>query len=504
MSYCASKKSLRPTIANIFRSVTRANVSRLEAGADSRYQAISAAAAAAPVVRARESTMTLSASLTTPIRVAALAGALALVAGAALAGPSLVVDVDSGQTLSENAATEPWYPASLTKLMTTYVALNAVRDGRLTLDTPLTMSARAASMPASKMGFSPGVEVTLDNALKMLMVKSPNDVAVMIAESIDGSVEAFAAEMNATALKLGMRESHFVNPNGLHDPAHVSSARDMAIVARALLRDFPEQRDLYGIGALQLGDEIIVNHNGLLGRYPGADGMKTGFTCPAGFNVVATATHGGRRLIVVVLGAPSPLERTMEAARLFDAGFAKWGGGEGPPESLSESAVRSAPDMRDEICSRRNRAAVLAAEEENAGTATNVAGRGAPRSAFMQAPAMTLEDAIKPVHFDPEPIFIGPKPGWSGPTLAAKPASNDDGAGSPDAARAYVNDKPPLAEGAEAQSAPAALKGALKPVKLTPLAARPHKWAAARPRPRQTFAAKAKKPAADAPLPPAH
>jgi D-alanyl-D-alanine carboxypeptidase len=448
--------------------------------------------------------MTLSASLTTPIRVAALAGALALITAAALAGPSLVVDVDSGQTLSENNATEPWYPASLTKLVTTYVALQAVRDGRLTLDTPLTMSARAAAMPASKMGFAPGVEVTLDNALKMLMVKSPNDVAVMIAESIDGSVEAFAAEMNATALKLGMRESHFVNPNGLHDPAHVSSARDMAIVARALLRDFPEQRDLYGIGALQLGDEIIANHNGLLGRYPGADGMKTGFTCPAGFNVVATATHGGRRLIVVVLGAPSPLERTMEAARLFDAGFAKWGGGEGPPESLPESAVRSAPDMRSEICSRRNRAAVLAAEEENAGSVTNVAGRGAPYSAFMQAPAMTVEDARKPVHFDPEPIFIGPKPGWTGPALAAKPTSNDAGEGSPETARAYATDKPPLAEGAEGQSAPTALKGALRPVKLTPLAARPHKRVAAKLQPRQTVAAKAKKPAADAPLLPSH
>ena len=117
---------------------------------------------------------------------------------------------------------------------------------------------------------------------------------------------------------------------------------------------------------------------------------------------------------------------------------------------------------------------------------------------------MTLEDAIKPVHFDPEPIFIGPKPGWTGPVLAAKPTGDDAGAGSPDAARAYVNDKPPLAEGADAQSAPAALKGALKPVKLTPLAARPHKPVAAKPQPRQTLAAKAKKPAADAPLPPAH
>jgi D-alanyl-D-alanine carboxypeptidase len=447
--------------------------------------------------------MRLSASLTIPIRVAALAGAVALVAGVAAAGPSLVVDADSGQTLSENNATEPWYPASLTKLMTTYVALQAVRDGRLTLDTPLTMSARAAAMPASKMGFRPGVEVTLDNALKMLMVKSPNDVAVMIAESIDGSVEAFAAEMNATALKLDMRESHFVNPNGLHDPAHVSSARDMAIVARALLRDFPERRDLYDIGALQLGDEIIANHNGLLGRYPGADGMKTGFTCPAGFNVVATATHGGRRLIVVVLGAPSPLERTMEAGRLFDAGFAAWGGGEGSPESLADSSVRSAPDMRGEICSRRNRAAVLAAEEENAGSPTNPGERGSPRSAFAPPPSMTLEDAIKRVHFDPEPIFIGPKAGWTGPVLAAKPAPSDAVAGSPDTARAYVNDKPPLAESAETQAAPAALKGALKPVKLAPLAARPHKAIVAKAK-KVTVAAKVKKPAADPPLPAAH
>jgi D-alanyl-D-alanine carboxypeptidase len=447
-------------------------------------------------------TMASKANWSNPLPVALLVCAFLGVGGAAFAGPSLVVDVDSGQTLSENNATEPWYPASLTKLMTTYVALQAVRDGRLTLDTPLTMSARAAAMPASKMGFAPGVEVTLDNALKMLMVKSPNDVAVMIAESIDGSVEAFAAEMNATALKLGMRESHFVNPNGLHDPAHVSSARDMAIVARALLRDFPEHRELYDIGALQLGDEIIANHNGLLGRYPGADGMKTGFTCPAGFNVVATATHGGRRLIVVVLGSPSPFERTMEAARLFDAGFAKWGGGEGPPESLADSTVRSAPDMRGEICSRRNRAAVVAAEEENAGSPANGAARGL--LAFAPPPSMTVEDAKKPVHFDPEPIFIGPKAGWTGPVLAAKPSAVDTAAGSPDTARAYVNDKPALAEGAETQGAPAALKGALKPVKLAPLAARPHKSIAAAKRKKLTVAVKAQKPVVDAPIPPAH
>ena len=290
--------------------------------------------------------MPLKATSTNRLRAAVLACALALGAGSAAAAPALVVDVDSGQTLFQRDATEPWFPASLTKLMTTYVALQAVRDGRLTLDTPLTMSARAANMPASKMGFRPGVEVTLDNALKMLMVKSPNDVAVMIAESVSGSVEDFADEMNATGRRLGLKESHFVNPNGLHNPAHVSSARDMAIIARALLKDFPDHGDLYGIGALQLGDEIIQNHNGLLGRYPGADGMKTGFTCPAGFNVVGSATQGGRRLIVVVLGSPSARERTIEAAHLLDQGFARWGGGEGALADLPASDTLTAPDMR--------------------------------------------------------------------------------------------------------------------------------------------------------------
>jgi D-alanyl-D-alanine carboxypeptidase len=289
-----------------------------------------------------------------------LAVGLAL-GGGAQATPYLVVDADSDQVLMQNEATAPWYPASLTKLMTVYVALDAVRNGKLTLETPLVMSARAARMPPSKMGFRPGTQVTLDNALKMLMVKSPNDVAVMVAEGVSGSVEAFADDMNADAQRLGMRESHFVNPNGLHNPAHVSSARDMAIVARALLHEFPDHADLFDIGAIQLGNRYIPNHNGLLGRYPGADGMKTGFTCPAGFNVVASANHG-RRLIVVVLGAPSARARNQEAADLFDRGFAT-GGGEGSLESLPAGSG-PAPNMRAEVCLHRNAAAVAAAEDD--------------------------------------------------------------------------------------------------------------------------------------------
>src|ERR1700677_3985689 len=158
--------------------------------------------------------------------------------------------------------------------------------------------------------------------------------------------------MNATATRLGLKQSHFVNPNGLNDPAHVSSARDMAMIARALLREFPDHADLFSIGALQLGNQYIANHNGPLGRYPGADGMKTGFTCPAGFNVVASANHSGRRLIVVVLGAPSARTRNQEAADLFDRGFAM-GGGAGSLESLP-SGSGAPPNMRADVCLRRN------------------------------------------------------------------------------------------------------------------------------------------------------
>ncbi len=385
---------------------------------------------------------------------------LALGAASASATPFLVADVDSGQVLIANDATEVWYPASLTKLMTVYVALDAVRNRKLTMDTPLVMSARAARMAPSKMGFRPGTEVTLDNALKMLMVKSPNDVAVMIAEGISGSVEAFADDMNAAGQRLGLHESHFVNPNGLHDPSHVSSARDMAIIARALLRDFPEHADLYGIGELQLGREIIRNHNGLLGRYPGVDGMKTGFTCPAGFNVVASANHNGRRLIVVVLGSPTARLRNEEAADLFDRGFAM-GAGSDSLESLPTSASTVAADTRSNVCIHRNAVALAAAEEESLAESeqNGSAGRGnvVSGSVASLSPAHTELSEARP-HFDPVPVFVGPVPGWTGPVLAARP-----GSAIPNDAKAYssVNTDAPDARAA-GQSAPAILRSSVR------------------------------------------
>jgi D-alanyl-D-alanine carboxypeptidase len=360
-----------------------------------------------------------------------LAAALALGAASAQATPYLVVDADSDQVLMENEATAPWYPASLTKLMTVYVALDAVRSGKLTFDTPLVMSARAARMPPSKMGFRPGTEVTLDNALKMLMVKSPNDVAVMVAEGVSGSIEAFADDMNADAQRLGLHESHFVNPNGLHNPDHVSSARDMALIARALLREFPEHADLFSIGAIELGNRYIPNHNGLLGRYPGADGMKTGFTCPAGFNVVASANHNGRRLIVVVLGAPRAKTRNQEAADLFDRGFAS-GGNVGSLESLPSGS--GAPrNMRADVCLHRNATALAAAEDDGSADQAPASGGGGmlptPLAAlFAPAAAAHTELSNERIRFDPVPVYIGPAPGWKGPALGARRTTTETAA----------------------------------------------------------------------------
>ena len=339
------------------------------------------------------------------------------------ANPALVVDAGTGEVLYKDMAAAPWFPASLTKLMTTYVALSKVREGKISLDTPLRVSAYAASMPPSKMGFRPGTLVTLDNALKMLMVKSPNDIAVTIAEGLSGSVPAFADEMNAYASKLGLHESHFVNPNGLPDPDHVSSARDMAMIARALLREFPEENGLFSIAALAFGNQIINNHNGLLGRYPGIDGMKTGYTCSAGYNVVESATRGDKRLLVVIMGAPSTNERNLKAVSLFERFFGSPGSGLGSVEDLRSSDIVAPPDLRGQICGPGRRNAIMEAEAEDASISLTpataaVVGKAAERadvlgtataSAVASAGPAALMHARDPV--TPVRVFIGPAAG---------------------------------------------------------------------------------------------
>jgi D-alanyl-D-alanine carboxypeptidase len=271
----------------------------------------------------------------------------------------LLVELDSGRVLHAENATYPWYPASVTKIMTAYVVLRAVKEGRITLDTPFTVSANAAAQQPTKMGFKAGTQVTVDNALKMLMVKSANDVAVVLAEGVSGSVERFADEMNRTARRLGMTQSNFVNPHGLPADDQITSARDLAILARTVLREFPAHNHYWSIPAIRYGKRTMRNHNGLVAQYPGTDGMKTGFICASGFNVVATATRGGKRLIAVVLGSPSSRIRSLKAAQLLERGF-----NTGPLSWLTPSLGNvhslipisaSPPNLREETCGKHRR-----------------------------------------------------------------------------------------------------------------------------------------------------
>lgn len=359
-------------------------------------------------------------------RLIAAAATLLISFGAAAPGratPSIVIDVASGAVLSHDQATASWYPASVTKLMTTYVALEAVRQGRISLDTPVMMSPRACRMAPTKMGFRPGSEVTLHNALVMLMVKSANDIAVAIAEGVSGSVEAFADEMNRASASLGMTQSVWYNPNGLPDERQVTSARDLAILGRALYLQFPEHANLFNIGAMQLGKQIIPTHNQLLGRYPGADGMKTGFTCSAGFNLVASATRGGRRLIAVVLGAPNPFLRTAKTAALLDRGFQS-GAAVASLASLPSSGPTAAPDLRDAVCRHRGPAAAeFMAEIEDASVpvSSGVPLLDALSGAQQQQRTNAKEIAHLPrPRFEAVPVRQRRAPGYVGPVARTR------------------------------------------------------------------------------------
>ncbi|MGY2050589.1 D-alanyl-D-alanine carboxypeptidase family protein [Methylobacterium sp. JK268] len=367
-------------------------------------------------------------------RLVGLAGLLAAGAAGAVTQPMLVVDVDSGKVLYSQAATDPWYPASITKLMTTYVALDMVRQGRVSLDQLITISADAAAEPPSKMGFKPGTQLTLDNALKIIMVKSANDIAWAIGENLGGSIDGFAALMNDTAQRLGMRDSHWYNPNGLPDPRQWTSARDMATLGRALLRDFPDHRDLFSISAIQFGRAVMPNHNGLLGRYAGVDGMKTGFICAGGFNVVASATRNGRRIITVVMGQPSARERDIKAADLLDYGFGQNGWGGTQLSDLPASQMPAPPDIRPYVCDSRKPmptdadSSAVTASSNNDTTAAQLLGAAAPPSATLAFATMSsaaLKGRTLPPRAPLQPVLV-----WIGrdPAEGAALAAADEDA----------------------------------------------------------------------------
>ena len=348
-----------------------------------------------------------------------VAAAFALVsagAGRAHAEAKLLLEASTGKVLLAENATYPWYPASVTKLMTTYTTLREIQQGKITLNTLITMTRDAAAQEPSKMGLPVGTRLTIDNALKMMLVKSANDVAVAIAEGVAGSIPKFADLMNANAARLGMTQSHFVNPNGLPAEHHVTSARDLGILARALIREFPQYDYFWHIHAIRYGNRVIHNYNhGLLDRYPGADGMKTGFICASGFNLVASATRNGRRLIAIVLGASSGNARTLEAAKLLERGFdatpLSWlTPSLGTVDALTPIDAQP-PDLRDEMCGpHRHRSKPPSDNDDDSDAAA--AADGSPDHGFMlSALGPTNGKFVLGPPIDAEPpvvVFTGP------------------------------------------------------------------------------------------------
>ena len=277
----------------------------------------------------------------------------------ALANPLLVVDRSTLEVLYAQEAGKPWHPASLTKLMTAYVVFEELAKGTVTLDTPVTISRNAFNQAPSKSGLEVDSSVSLKDALYILVVKSANDIAVAIAETVGGSEAEFVAMMNNAAQRMGLTATHFVNPHGLHSPAQVTSARDLAIIALYIEQSFPQFMPMFATGVVKLGKARLESNNGLLEGFVGANGMKTGYVCASGLNIVATADRNGRRLLAVVLGGSSARERNERAAGLFLDGFNGRLSPTGQTVLTLPNAIGAAPvDMRPLICGKDAKAYV--------------------------------------------------------------------------------------------------------------------------------------------------
>ncbi len=286
---------------------------------------------------------------------------LTFVAKPADAGPALVFDPATDIVVYAEDPDKLWHPASVTKLLTAYLVFEAIEAGKLKLDDKCKQSEVSIKEPPSKLGLPVGSEISVEMALYALMVKSANDVAVILAECVAGSKEAFVARMNETSKRLGMTRSYWVNPNGLPDEGlkQVTTARDMGLLARALLRDFPGYTRFYNKVYLKLGKRRYRNYNTLLRTYQGADGMKTGFICASGYNVVASATRNGRKLVAVVFGARSGPQRRARAAALLDHGFENYAWKEALFQTDIDEMARDgddakvAPNLRNRVCAPR-------------------------------------------------------------------------------------------------------------------------------------------------------
>lgn len=266
--------------------------------------------------------------------------------------PHLVIDAGSGMVVSHKRAFDRWAPASLTKLMTVYTIFRAIELGHLDMKSPVRISEEAFAEPPSRIGLPIGSILTLETAMKIIMVKSANDLSVALAQAVSGSEEQFVALMNSHARRLGLTDTQFTNPHGLHDPEQYTTARDMGALALQLTNEFPQYADFFDIPAIRFNKRRLRNHNALLRLYEGTNGMKTGYVCASGFNVIVRTTRGERTLIAVVLGGRSGLRRNIRAARVLSEAFVSAEKPSVPFADFVDTPANSdfAHDMTNEVC----------------------------------------------------------------------------------------------------------------------------------------------------------
>ena len=253
---------------------------------------------------------------------------------------ALVVEPETGRVLYEKYAEELRHPASVTKMMTLYLVFEALERGDLTLNTPLDVSRNAVLRPPSRLGLTPGETIGVEDAILGLVTRSANDVATVIAENLGGTESSFAAMMTAKARSLGMRDTVFRNASGLPDADQVTTAWDMYRLGKALIEDFPRYYPYFSTPRFYYRGQSFDNHNHLMENYPGMDGIKTGFINSSGFNLVASASRGGHRIIGVVFGGPSAARRDDHMRALLDDGFAQLDGA--PPGYIEAGFDRPA------------------------------------------------------------------------------------------------------------------------------------------------------------------
>lgn len=273
----------------------------------------------------------------------------------------IVVDLDTSKVINRHEAFKRWYPASLTKLMTAYLAFDALRLGKFTISTPVYISDHAKSVVPVRSKYKAGTYIPFISALQLILVHSTNDLAVALAEAIGGNEDNFVLQMNEMTKKIGMMRTHFMNPHGLFDKNHYSTAYDIALLATKIRQDFPQYAHFFKIQGLEMQNSrrIIKNSNNLLGRFEGADGLKTGFTCASGYNLAASATRDEKTLVAIVLGAQTIEDRELLTAQLLEEGFENKKDLSETLSSLQKEELNSdwnkVPDMRSFACGQAAR-----------------------------------------------------------------------------------------------------------------------------------------------------